>query len=186
MLRSLVSSLALSLCALGTALAADAPKPAVAESPAKLGESRIVCDFRNAQSFTYGSWKDLVGPTKDGILIQKAPDGKGGCCGDVAMNLEDAQWLELGLATLPLNELPSLQLILEDTDGTNVSVRYNISQLVPGSPVWLRVKLAEARVTKPGANGSLDLAKVNKWHVQGDWATEKPVQLIVIALRARR
>jgi hypothetical protein len=32
----------------------------------------------------------------------------------------------------------------------------------------------------------MDWAKVTRWHVQGDWTTEKPFSLILVALRARK
>lgn len=184
-LRSLVVLGALVLAPALPVSAAETAAPAA--DAAKKPESWLIADLRGfSQFFAYGTWDKQTGPTKDGILIQKGATGKGGCCADATINLEDAKWLEVGLATLPFNEVPALTVMFEDADGTNASFRFNVSQLVPGSPVWLRVPVKEASLYKPGTNGRLDGDKIVKWHVQGDWSTEKPVQAMIIALRARR
>lgn len=156
------------------------------EGPSAAQPVSILVDFRSSgSSFAYGSFQGKAGGTKDGILVAKAPDGKGGCGADCDLKLGEATWLELGIATLPANEAPAMQIMLEDADGTSVSYRYSIEQLVPGTPAWLRVPLNQGSVFKPGQDGVLSKESIVKWHIQGDYASAKTVQIMVIALRAR-
>jgi hypothetical protein len=63
-----------------------------------------------------------------------------------------------------------------------------VAQFMPGQPVWLRLKVADFTISsgqEAGADGKMDWTKVAQWHLQGDWNTKKPAQVLFIALRAR-
>ncbi len=173
-----------SLAFASLALAADEAKQAV---PAKKPDTFMLLDFRvTPNTFAYGTWGKSVVAGKDGVTVMKGADGKGGCGADCALDLDDAKYLELGLALGVANEVPSVQVVFEDGDGTSASWRVGVSQIMPTQAVWFRVPVAGMRVDKPGSDGKLDSGKIIKWHLQGDFSTEKPMHFMAIALRARR
>jgi hypothetical protein len=177
-------SLALSAAFASLAPAAEEAKPA---APAKKPESFILWDFSTTpNSFAYGTWSKSVSAGKGGITILKGADGKGGCGADCDLNLDDARFIELGLAVGVANEVPQVQLVFEDGDGTTVSWRVGVSQIMPTQPVWFRLPIAGMKIDKPGKDGKLETGKIIKWHLQGDFSTEKPMHFMAIALRARR
>ena len=59
---------------------------------------------------------------------------------------------------------------------------------MPGQPVWLRVRREDFKLNdiEKGTDSQMDWNKVARWHLQGDWATQKPCHVIFIALRARK
>ncbi len=177
-------SVLLSAAVSSLALAADDAKPA---APAKKPDSFILWDFSTTpNSFAYGTWSKSVSAGKGGITILKGADGKGGCGADCDLNLDDARFIELGMAVGVANEVPQVQIVFEDDDGTTVSWRIGISQIMPTLPVWFRVPMSGMKIDKPGKDGKLNSSKVVKWHLQGDFSTEKPMHFMAIALRARR
>ena len=188
-LMKLVPSFVVSLLlACSLACAAEEAKPAAAAvAPVKKPDTFMLVDFRSTpNAFAYGTWSNCVAASKEGITLIKGANGKGGCGADCNLSLDDAKYLEIGLAMGVANELPQVQILLEDADGTNATWRVGVSQLVPAYPVWLRVPVAGIKIEKPGSNGVLDLTKIVKWHLQGDYSTEKPAHFLAIALRGRR
>ena len=59
--------------------------------------------------------------------------------------------------------------------------------MMPGQPVWLRLNLRDFTTSTrdPGKDGKMDWAKVDQWHLQGDWSQNRTAQILFIALRAR-
>lgn len=147
----------------------------------------MLVDFRTTPfAFAYGTWSGNAAAVKEGVLVTKGAKGRGGCGADCTLDLDDAIALEIGLAVLNHNESPIVQLMVEDADGTNASWQIGVSQIMPTQPVWFRLPLKAANIIKPGSDGALDPHKIVKWHLQGDYATEKSLHFLAIALRARR
>ncbi len=142
--------------------------------------------------YGYGTWQNnfLVAP-KAGFRVMgsKGAQGDGGFCKTIepALDLSKNSFIEIALAVQSANEVPEYTVAFADADGTQCSARVRISQLMPGQPVWLRLKISDfvASTRDPGADGKMDWTKVAQWHLQGDWNTKKPAQVLFIALRAR-
>jgi hypothetical protein len=181
------------------ALFGAAVSPANAEpeavAPATAAATVMIADLRgeSAAVYGYGSWKDRSLPTANGLSIlgSKGAQGDGGVCGNLSpvYNVGGATWIEIALGVGQTNEATTVVIGLEDMDGTLVTARVRIDQIVPQQPVWFRVPLAEFHAVGgeyAGRTPGMDFTAISKWHVQGEWGVKKPHQLVLIALRARR
>jgi hypothetical protein len=141
--------------------------------------------------FQYGTWKDNIGVSKSGLAIMggKGALGRGGmgCAIATPMDLSHTEYVEVALGVVPNNEVPQITIALNDEDGTQFTARVNIDQIVPGQPVWLRARRADFALNsiEPGKDSRMDWSKVTRWHLQGDWKTDKSLDVIFIALRVR-
>jgi hypothetical protein len=124
------------------------------------------------------------------VLGAKGAMGNGGFGRDLSgpVDLSQAVYVEVALGTTPVNQVPQVTIAFNDADGTQFTARVPVDLLVPGSPVWLRVKRENFRLNgvEKGADAQMDWTKVTRWHLQGDWATQQPMQVIFVALRFRR
>jgi hypothetical protein len=174
-----------------SARAADAAKT---EAVHAAGETVLIADLRTqpAGLFQYGSWNGKVAVTKSGLAVVgfKGAQGDGGMGAEIApvLDLTAMTFVEVALGVVPGNEVPQVTIALNDADGTQFTARINIEQLVPGSPVWLRAKRADFKLNgvEKGSDSQMDWSKVTRWHLQGDWATKQPLQVIFVALRTRK
>jgi hypothetical protein len=167
--------------------AVDAPTPPAAEPV------RIV-NFTEAVPavYGYGSWQNnfAIAP-KAGfrVLGAKGAQGDGGFCQnlDPVRNLSKCSYIEIALAVQEGNLVPEYTIAFGDAGGTTCAARVRVEQLMPGQPVWLRLKIADFAVSNkdPGPDRKMDWTTVSQWHLQGDWNTKKPAQVLFIALRAR-
>lgn len=142
--------------------------------------------------FAYGTWQGkLASQANSGVVIQgsKGAQGSGGFGHDIApaLDLSKVQYIEVALATRENNEIPQFAVGFNDADGTLVTARVKVDQLMPNQPVWFRLKPGEFSVvgSQGGKDGKIDWTKIAKWHLQGDFSTAKPAQVMFIALRAR-
>lgn len=142
--------------------------------------------------YGYGTWdKAFAIAPNAGYRIQgtKGAQGDGGICQTLkgALDLTKATFAEIALSVQAGNEVPDYTLVFVDADGTQCSARIHVAQLMPGQPVWLRVKLTDFAVSTrtPGKDSKMDWSGVTQWHLQGDWSTKKTGQILFIALRSR-
>ena len=172
-----------------TATAAPAPQP----PPAPSGV--MIADLRGEATPAYGyeSWTDRLNRTADGVAVvgSKGAQGDGGFCGNLStpLDLTGMTYVDVALAVGQANEVPEVTVALGDADGTMASARIHIEQIVPGQPVWFRVPVATLLPGSGKYAGTVegfDATKVAQWHLQGDWATKKPLNVLFIAVRARR
>lgn len=187
-IRPYLASLA--LLSIASSLGAeDAPK-----SGAMIEGTVMLADLRGDQAgvFSYGTWKDHTTATSSGMAVlgSKGAQGNGGLGRDLpaSVDLAGVRYIEVALGTMPVNQVPHITIALNDADGTQYSARLPVEHLVPGSPVWLRAKLADFRLNgvEKGSDGKMDWGKVTRWHLQGDWTTQQPMHVIFVALRYRR
>jgi hypothetical protein len=183
------------LLALTGSISLRAEEPAkAAPPPPPPDDTVLLADFRAPipAIFQYGTWNGKVGQAKSGLAVQgsKGATGKGGMGHDMEapQDFSAVTFVEIALGIAPGNEVPQVTLAFNDADGTQFAGRINVDQLVPGSPVWLRVRRENFRLNsvESGSNPSMDWTKVTRWHVQGDWTTEKPLSIIFVALRTRK
>ncbi len=177
--------------------AAYAAEPATpAPAPVAPGDgTRMIADFRTSlpNTFSAGSWQGKVATTSSGCVVQgnKGADGKGEL-GETMQPLLDfsaVKFVEVALGTGPKNEVPAITLALNDVDGVQYTASIRVDQIVPGQPVWFRVRLADFKLNdwKGDKTGKvINWAKISQWHVQGDWKTEAPCHVMFIALRTRQ
>jgi len=142
--------------------------------------------------FKYGTWEGNVATTKSGLVVLGAKGAQGnggmGCNLEPSLDLSAAAFIEMALGVVPGNEVPQVTIAFNDGDGTQFSARLLVEQLVPGQPVWLRARREDFKLNdvEKGTDSKMDWATVSRWHLQGDWTTKKPCQVIFIALRARK
>lgn len=154
----------------------------------------VIVNFTEPVSelYGYGSWQAHFGVApKSGIRVlgNKGAQGDGGFCRafEPAADLSKRAHIEVALAVQPGNEVPNYTICFEDADGTSCSARLFVAQLMPGQPVWLRVAPGDfaASAKQSGNDGKMDWSKIAKWHLQGDWVTKKPANVLFIAIRVR-
>ncbi|PTX96537.1 hypothetical protein [Opitutus sp. ER46] len=188
---TLLASLALaSVAAAAPAAPAATPDPAAPVPAAPI----VIANFTEMlpNVYGYGTWQNAfaVAP-KAGfrVLATKGAQGDGGFCQNLqpALDLAACTYIELALAVQPDNQVPEYTITFSDGDGTQCWGRVRVAQLAPGYPVWLRLKRSDFAVSTrdPGKDGKMDWAKVAQWHLQGDWQTKQPAQVLFIALRGR-
>ncbi len=187
-------SLLVAAALFATAASSIAAEPEAAPVPAA-PTMVMLADLRGttATVYGYGSWKDHLNPSANGMVVQgaKGAQGDGGLCGNLTPNydLSGATWVEVALGVGQTNEGGTVVVGLSDADGTLVTARIRVDQIVPQQPVWFRVPLTEFHTVggeQAGKDPGMDWTKIGQWHVQGDWSTKKPYQVVVIAVRARR
>lgn len=184
-----ILALLLTLTATVVLPAQEPAKPATAPDP-----TTLIADLRIEQPgiFSYGSWKDKLTVTKSGIGVQgaKGAQGDGGFGQNILdrIDLSQSAFLEVALGVAPGNEVSRVTIAVNDIDGTQYSAQINIEQIVPGQPVWLRVRRNDFKLNSAerGGDSLMDWSKIGQWHLQGDWNTKKPLSVIFIALRERR
>ena len=153
-----------------------------------------IADLRTDTSaiFLYGSWDKKVAVTKSGLVVlgAKGAQGNGGFGHDLGSKLDFTAVtdIELALAVVPGNEVPAVTIAFNDADGTQFSAHIAIDQLAPAQPVWVRAHKADFKLnpTEKGKDGIMDWSKVTRWHLQGDWVTQKPCAVAFIALQAKK
>jgi len=185
----LATLLAAPLAGLAQDAAAPAAQPSAAPAPA------LFVDLRGegTAAYPYESWTDALRRTPDGALIlgSKGAQGDGGFCGNLSpsADLSGVAYLEVALAVGLNNEVPEVTIGAGDADETLATARIRIDQIVPGHAVWFRVPVGAFQLGNGKYAGKvvgMDWAKVVQWHLQGDWSTKKPLQVLFIAIRARR
>ena len=165
-----------------------APAGPVPESPT------LFVDFRTNVPglFDYGTWKDKLGISPTGIVIEgsKGAQGDGGMGHAVepALDLSGIAYVEVALGVGSKNEVPEITVALNDADGTQVAARLRIDQIVANQPVWLHLPRESFALVsgQGGKDGKMDWTKVAQWQLQGDWTTKKPLNVVFIALRVRK
>ncbi len=167
-----------------------------AEEPAKTSAAdptTMIVDLRANPPgiFQYGTWNGKLAAAKSGLAVlgAKGALGDGGMGQDLPAPVDYRvyKYFEVALGVVPGNEVPYVTIAFNDADGTQFTARVLIEQLVPGQPVWLRVKQEDFRlnIRESGSDPNMDWSKITRWHLQGDWNTKKPMQVIFIALRGR-
>ena len=171
------------------ATAAPAPQPPAAPTGVMIADLR----GEGTVAYPYGSWSEALNRTADGITAvgSKGAQGDGGACGNLPgpMDLSGMTYIEVALAVGNTNEVPEVTVAMGDTDETMATARIRVDQIVPSQPVWFRVPISAFVLGTGKYAGKVegfDWTKVAQWHVQGDWATKKPLQVMFIAIRARR
>jgi hypothetical protein len=167
--------------------------PAPAAQPPAAPTAVLVADLRGetTAAYPYGTWTEAVKRSADGVLVvgTKGAQGDGGICGNMTpVDLSGMAYVEVALAVGQTNEVPEVTVAVGDTDETLASARIRIEQIVPGQPVWFRVPVGAFVLGSgkyAGKVAGMDWSKVAQWHLQGDWATKKPLQVLFIAIRAR-
>ena len=180
------------IAALAAALACGAPVLAADAPPAPIMIANLTATVPNV--YGYESWLNRFGVVPNaGLRVEgsKGAQGDGGFCHtlDQSLDLSKCAFIEVALAVQPNNEVPEYTVALVDADGTLVWARVRVDQLMPGQPVWMRLPVSAFAITtdpkQRGSDGKMDWTKVTQWHLQGDWATKKPAQILFIALRGR-
>lgn len=197
-LRSLIVSAAVCAASISatSVFAADVAPAATAEgAAAPVAAPLMLANFTEDVPglFHYGSWQGkLAVAPKQGLRIQgtKGAQGSGGFGHDIApaIDLNKFEFIEVALAVQPGNEVPQYAVGFNDADGTLFTARIRVDQIMPGQPVWFRLKRSDFAAqggTQAGKDGKIDWTKVAKWHLQGDYTTAKPAQVLFIGLRAR-
>lgn len=142
--------------------------------------------------FYYGTWQDHVSATKGGLRVlgDKGAQGQGGLGLNIdpAVDFSQVAYVEVALGLVAGNEVPEFTIALNDADGTQYTARIRVGQIVPGQPVWLRVRRDDFKFSgvEPGKDSLMNWSAVARWHLQGDWNTAKPCQVVFIALRTRK
>jgi len=169
-----------------------AEEPAAATAAAE--PTKLIADLRTnvPRSFSSGTWQGKVSSTATGCVVlgAKGADGKGALGQDLEqlVDLSEVKYVEVALGTGPKNEVPSVTVAFDAIDGIQYTASLRVDQLVPGQPVWLRVRLTDFKLNnwKGDKTGrTIDWKKISKWYLQGDWQTEKPCHLMFIGLRTR-
>jgi hypothetical protein len=177
----------LALIAAAGARAQEAAKPAA-------DPTTMIIDLRSnpPDIFQYGSWSGKLAVAKSGMVVlgNKGAQGDGGFGQKLSerLDLNQAEYFEVALGTIPGNEVPKITIAFDDIDGTQYTAQVDVDHLVPGSPVWLRVKRNDFKINPQyrGADSLMDWTKIQQWHLQGDWVTKKPMSVAFVALRERR
>ena len=157
--------------------------------------TRMIADFRTSLPGvdSTGTWQGKLGLSANGFVVQgsKGADGKGEISQKLApsIDLSKESYVEVALGVGAKNEVPVVTVAFTDVGGVQYTARIRIDQVLPQLPVWFRVKLTEFKLNnwKGDMTGkTIDWTQIERWHLQGDWATAAPFHVMFIALRTRR
>ncbi|HET7536441.1 MAG TPA: hypothetical protein VFJ90_08310 [Candidatus Didemnitutus sp.] len=195
MFRCHLSPVILALLSLAASFARAEEAPAAGAAAVPTDIVKPIADLRTvlAESFSGGSWQGKIVNTANGCAVQgnKGADGKGELGQNLhpRLDLTGVKYVEVALATGPKNEVPAITVAFSDADDVQYTASIRVDQLVPGSPVWLRVHLSDFKLNnwKGDKTGrTINWAKIASWHLQGDWNTTAPCHVMFIALRTRQ
>lgn len=133
--------------------------------------------------YTYGDWqKHAIDLPRRGLLIQ-APSGKGGVAqGRSRISFHKHPLVRLHYLIGNENKAQSVVFALEDGDGTAQVWTIPLAGLERGREFGFRLDLAKpTREDAPGKKPGLDLKRIDKWEVKGDWS-DPAVEVLFIAL----
>jgi hypothetical protein len=168
-------------------------KPEAAAPPAD--ETRQVVDLRKPPTGLagYGSWQDKISTSASGVIVlgSKGADGKGGLGGELApaLDLSHDTFVEVALGLGGSNAVPDITVAFSDADEIQYTATIHVDEVVPGQPVWLRVRLADFKLNDwqgKHAGRKIDWTRIVHWDLQGDWKTEAPMHVVFIAVRVRK
>lgn len=134
--------------------------------------------------YVYGDWqKHAIDLPRRGLLIQ-APSGKGGVAqgrSRIAFHKHTAVRAHYVIGIE--NKARTVVFALEDGDGTVHAWSIPLEGLERGKEFGFRLDLATpTREDAPGKKPGLDLKRIYKWEVKGDWS-DPAVEVLFIALR---
>jgi hypothetical protein len=185
-----VISLVIATCqfALGAKIETASPPPAP-------DGTRMIADFRHNLPgvASSGSWGGKIGLSPNGFVIQgsKGADGKGEISEKITpvIDLSKDAYVEVALGVGAKNEVPEITVGFTDAAGVQYTARIRIDQMLPQLPVWFRVKLTDFKLNNWQGNmtgKTIDWTRIERWHLQGDWASTSPFHVMFIALRTRQ
>lgn len=130
-------------------------------------------------SWTSGDWKDkIVYLNKRGLLVNFLPS-KGNFGGDKSMKLTEFNFFEVSVTIGNRNRAQNVQIILADSDETEVAWTLPLAGKPVGMSLTFRLPLDKPDlVEKPGKVDGLDKTKIRKWQVKGNWQTPETEVLI--------
>jgi hypothetical protein len=170
-------------------------KTETASPPPPPDGTRLIADFRTnlAGVASSGSWQGKLALSPNGFVIQgnKGADGKGDISQKISpsLDLSKETYVEVALGVGAKNEAPEITVAFTDAEGVQYTARSRINQVLPQLPVWFRVKLTDFKLNNWQGNMTgkkIDWARIERWHLQGDWATTAPFHVMFIALRTRQ
>jgi hypothetical protein len=166
-----------------------------ASAPPPPDATRLIADFRTNLPgvASTGTWQGKLALSPNGFVIQgnKGADGKGEINQKITpgIDLSKETYVEVALGVGAKNEVPEITVAFTDAVGVQYTARIRINQVLPQLPVWFRVKLTDFKLNNWQGNMTgkkIDWARIERWHLQGDWATTVPFHVIFIALRTRQ
>ena len=185
----------ISLVMVSSHYAAEAKTETAAPPPPPSDGTRLIADFRNNLPgvASSGTWQGKLGVSANGFVIQgnKGADGKGEINQKITptIDLSKETYVEVALGVGAKNEVPEITVGFTDVEGVQYTARIRINQVLPQLPVWFRVKLTDLKLNNWQGNmtgKTIDWARIERWHLQGDWATAAPFHVMFIALRTRQ
>ena len=192
-LRKLLLAI-MSLAIFSSHYAAEVKQETANPQPAPDG-TRMIADFRTNLPGVAGSgtWQGKLAVSANGFVIQgsKGADGKGDISQKLSPSIDLSKeiYVEVALGVGAKNEVPDMTLAFTDVAGIQYTARVHIDQVVPQLPVWFRVKRTDFKLNNWQGNmtgKTIDWTRIERWHLQGDWATTAPFHVLFIALRTRQ
>jgi hypothetical protein len=192
-LRKLLLLLVMSLVIVSSHHALET-KTGTANSQPSADGTRMIADFRTSLAGvdSSGTWQGKLALSSNGFVIQgsKGADGKGDISQKItpSLDLSKETFIEIALGVGAKNEVPEVTLAFTDVGGVQYTARIRINQVLPQLPVWFRVKLTDFKLNNWQGNmtgKTIDWTRIERWHLQGDWATAAPFHVMFIALRSR-
>jgi hypothetical protein len=132
-----------------------------------------------------GDWeKHIIDMPRRGCLIQ-SPTGKG----NLGENKTMVEFNKSTIATMVFvignaNQAKAINLVLEDSDGTEQSWAISFEGLDKGKEYHFPLDLTKCtHENKPGTKPGLNLKKIASWNINGGW-TEPNLEVLLIKLVA--
>ncbi len=130
-------------------------------------------------SWSSGDWKDKIQYLNNrGLLVNFVPS-KGNFGGDKSMKLTEFNFFEVSVTIGNRNRAQSMQIVLIDSDDTEVKWTLPLAGKPVGTSLTFRLPLDKPDlVEKPGKVAGLDKTKIRKWQVAGNWQAPETEVLI--------
>ena len=138
--------------------------------------------------YTFGDWDGgkVMNLQGRGVLVQ-APSGKGGLGENkTGVRFDQTPLLDLYIVIGNANPAKAINFDLTDKDGTEQTWQIPLEGLPKGTDQHIRLDLTKpSSEQKPGKTPGMDLKKVMKWQIRGDYSDLK-VEVLLVRLAGQK
>lgn len=143
----------------------------------------VISEFDQPFLFAYQSW-DKKATVSDGHAVLRGVTNQGGAGFNQAMDLSASATRSpaLRLRVGPDNKAATIKVLLLDSAGRNATWSFSLADA--GTEWSLVAPASGGDLLHPDTRdkGTIDLARLTQWQLQGDWAGAKPLDVEIDAI----
>jgi len=161
----------------------SAPPAKPVDSPAK-ATVELASFADQSLDFTYGTWKENVKKTDNGIEISGGATAKGGGGGKADVDLSEMRSLAVTLQVLPGNRASAINVTLYSADKHASAYTFSLKGAAGKSKTMTLALNKPFFQPKDSPSGHADLAAITSFQIQGNYEGEQALAIEIERLEA--